>query len=53
MASNLEFALEALLGKAELSEGELARLMTATREYSQMRVKGKFGKGEQGSHSKL
>ncbi|CAK9062651.1 Cholesterol side-chain cleavage enzyme [Durusdinium trenchii] len=38
----------ALLGKAELSEGELARLMTATREYSQMRVKGKFGKGEQG-----
>eukprot|EP00913_Durusdinium_trenchii_P035876 g33572.t1 len=48
MASNLEFALEALLGKAELSEGELARLMTATREYSQMRVKGKFGKGEQG-----
>ena len=34
---------EALLGTAELGEGELERLMAATREYSEMRVKGKFG----------
>lgn len=35
----------ALLGTAQLAEGELERLMAATREYSEMRVKGKFGRG--------
>ena len=44
---------EALLGTAELGEGELERLMAATREYSEMRVKGKFGRGSGGVCPKM
>eukprot|EP00439_Symbiodinium_sp_Y106_P045416 s280_g5.t1 len=41
---------KAILGaSAELEEAELKRLMAATREYSEMRVKGKFGKSQDGS----
>ena len=38
-------ASEAMLGESQLSAKELDRLMSATREYSEMRVKKKFGKG--------
>ena len=44
---------EALLGSAELGEGELERLMAATREYSEMRVKGKFGRGSGAADGKM
>ena len=47
LCSTRQIADEALLGNAELGEGELERLM-ATREYSEMRVKGKFGRGSGG-----
>ena len=48
LCSTRQIEDEALLGTAELGEGELERLMAATREYSEMRVKGKFGRGSGG-----
>ncbi|CAJ1390701.1 unnamed protein product [Effrenium voratum] len=39
----------AMLGESQLSAKELDRLMSATREYSEMRVKKKFGKGADGT----
>ena len=38
---------KALLGESQLKELELERLMAATREYSQMRARGKFGGGKE------
>lgn len=53
LCSTRPIADEALLGTAELGEGELERLMAATREYSEMRVKGKFGRGSGGVPSRM